>query len=78
MKKLREFEEIENKAVEVTVNSKEEDFCLYLVQEFSLCSLSQPSFVTFSGIFHMYKSPKAIPDMIRILGNEKNPCRPNF
>jgi hypothetical protein len=40
-KRLREFEEIETqgKAVEVTVNSKEEnseDFCLDFVQEFSL------------------------------------------
>jgi hypothetical protein len=40
-KRLREFEEIEisSKAVEVTVNNKEEnskDFCLDFVQEFGL------------------------------------------
>ncbi len=37
-KRLREFEEIEykGKAVEVTVISKEENFCLGFVQEFGL------------------------------------------
>ncbi len=37
---LREFEEIQGKAVEVTVNSKEEnskDFCLDFLREFGIC-----------------------------------------
>jgi hypothetical protein len=37
-KRLREFEEIGvlSKAIEMTVNNKEEKFCLNFVQEFSL------------------------------------------
>ncbi len=37
-KRLREFEEmkIQGKAVEETVNSKEEDFCLDFIQGFGL------------------------------------------
>jgi hypothetical protein len=45
-KRLRVFEEIEisSKAVEVSVNNKEEnsqDFCLDFVQEFGLCSFTR-------------------------------------
>ncbi len=44
-KRLHKFEEIEivSKAIEVTVNSKEENFCLDFAQEFGLWSLDPSS-----------------------------------
>jgi hypothetical protein len=35
-------EKSQGKAVEVTVNSKEENFCLDFVQEFGLCTYAPP------------------------------------